>query len=61
MKKRRFFIRWRKSSATWVIYEGRNTIIESGFDSPEGARDYLNDLFPNEQFEAKDEEWKGNK
>lgn len=33
-------IRWRKASATWIIYVG-GRILESGFDSEEEARNYL--------------------
>jgi len=35
-----FIIRWRKSSASWVIYDGRK-VFESGFGSEADAVDFL--------------------
>lgn len=38
-------IRWRKSSATYVIYIGRK-ILESGFGSEADGEDYLRSYLP---------------
>lgn len=35
-----FKIKWRKGSATWVIYKS-GRVVESGFESEKGALDYL--------------------
>lgn len=46
-------IRWRKSSATWVIYLS-GQIVESGFNSEEDAEQALEDRYPelyNQYFE----------
>ena len=40
MKHKGYTIRWRKSSATWVIYKS-GRIVESGFDTESAAVDYL--------------------
>lgn len=42
MKPPKISIRWRKSSATYVIYCGRR-VLESGFDSEARAAQYLED------------------
>lgn len=39
----RFKIRWRKSTATWVIYKG-GRVVESGFETEAAALDYLDRL-----------------
>jgi hypothetical protein len=58
MKIRRLFIRWRKSSATWVVYEGRNTILESGFNTPQDARNWIEECITGD-VEIIDEIWRG--
>ena len=37
-------IRWRKTTATWVIYH-RGRVVESGFHSSEEAQNFLEDFF----------------
>ena len=37
-------VRYRKTTATWVIYH-KGSVVESGFDSEQSARDYLFDWF----------------
>lgn len=50
---RKFCFRWRKSSATWVIYEGRK-IYESGFGSSEECTIYLQErIFRNTLLEKR--------
>ena len=39
---KKFSIRWRKSSATFVIYQGRR-VWESGFETEQQAQNYLDE------------------
>jgi len=50
LRAERYVIRWRRSTATFVIYKGQH-VFENGFDTEEQAEQYLQDKF--ERDEAK--------
>lgn len=48
LRAERYVIRWRKSSATYVIYHS-GRVFESGFDTEQAAEQYLQDKFERDE------------
>jgi hypothetical protein len=51
LRAERYVIRWRKTTATFVIYHG-GRVWESGFDTEEQAEQYLQDKFERDEQKA---------